>query len=275
VVRNIDIEGNIHVSDFSKYLKDNEEYQYHRYFDYYYEHGIDPEDIPKVLRKPVDGYYVPIGHYTVVDPLYEPYREFLIDVINETLQITKPDGLAFDHIRFFTFDEGYNQDIRDFILEESGLDIYSYTPKPLFQLDALGWGEDDKKYYDSRAKLIEYAVNDVVGKFPEFKKFGTTMGMIEPARSNGQYVELQANMFDSLLLMAYDEDANKIVENVKETIEKSKTGVILGIFPFDNDETVINNIKAGIESGADGVYLLGYDFSDNVHEYLLKIRGID
>ncbi|MCK4497402.1 MAG: hypothetical protein KAU24_04345, partial [Candidatus Aenigmarchaeota archaeon] len=105
VDRNISVEDNIHLSDFSRYLRENEEDQYHRYFDYYIEHGIDPEKIPKVLRKPVDGYYIPIGHYTVIDPLYEPYKRFLIDVINETLQIAEPDGLAFDHIRFFTFDE--------------------------------------------------------------------------------------------------------------------------------------------------------------------------
>ncbi len=72
--------------------------------------------------------------------------------------------------------------------------------------------------------------------------------------------------------MAYDEYPNRVSRNVRETIEKSGTGVILGIYPFDNDEIIIGNIEAGIESGADGVYLLGYKFSDNVHEYLLKIR---
>jgi hypothetical protein len=272
VVRNISIEDNIHLSDFSRYLKENEEDQYHRYFDYYLDHGIDPEKIQKVLRKPVDGYYIPIGHYTVIDPLYEPYRRFLIDVINETLQIAKPDGLAFDHIRFFTFDEGYNQDIRDYILEKSDFDIYDYTPRPPFILNKTGWTEDDGIYYNSRAELINNVTYDIVSRFPG-ERFGTSMGMIDPARSNGQYAELQGEIFDALLLMAYDKDPKEIERNVRETKEKSGAGVILGINKIiGSDEDIIKNIDAGLRSGASGIYLLGYDFSDEVHKYLLEIR---
>ncbi len=272
VVKNINIEDNIHLSDFSRYLKENEENQYHRYFDYYLNHGIDPEGIPKILRKPVEGYYIPIGHYTVIDPLYEPYRKFLIDVINETLQIKKPDGLAFDHIRFFTFDEGYNQDIRDYILEKFNFDVYDYTPRPPFIINQNGQTEDDKIYYDSRAELVNYATHDIISRFPG-KKFGTTMGMIDPARSNGQYAELQGEIFDTLLLMAYDKDPKEIERNVRETIEKSGVDVILGVNKIiGSDEDIINNIDAGLRSGASGIYLLGYDFSETVHKYLLKIR---
>jgi hypothetical protein len=274
VVRNISINDNIHVSDFSRYLKENEDDQYHRYFDYYLEHGIDPEEIPKVLRKPVDGYYIPIGHYTAVDPLYEPYRGFLKEVIGETIRIAKPDGLAFDHIRFFTFDEGYNQDIRDYILSRSGLDVYGYTPRPLFIINQTGWTSEDRLYYDSRAELISTVTRDVVSAFPG-TKFGTTMGMIDPARSNGQYVELQAGIFDKLLLMAYDSNPEEVARNVRETLKESGTDVILGISKIlGSDESMIRNIDAGLDSGACGIYLLGYDFSETVHEHLLEVRGM-
>ncbi len=272
VDRNISVEDNIHLSDFSRYLRENEEDQYHRYFDYYIEHGIDPEKIPKVLRKPVDGYYIPIGHYTVIDPLYEPYKRFLIDVINETLQIAEPDGLAFDHIRFFTFDEGYNQDIRDYILEKFDFDVYDYTPRPPFIINQTGWTGEDRVYYDSRAELISNVTHDIISRF-RGEKFGTSMGMIDPARANGQYVELQGRMFDSLLLMAYDKDPAEIERNVRETREKSGADVILGISQIvGSDENIINNIDVGLRSGASGIYLLGYDFSETVHEYLLKVR---
>jgi hypothetical protein len=274
IVRDINIEENIHLSDFSRYLKESEEDQYHRYFDYYLDQGLDPEDIPKVLRKPVDGYYTPIGHYTVIDPLYEPYNEFLKNVITETLEIIKPDGLAFDHIRFFTFDEGYNQDIRDYILDESGLDVYTYVPTPQFTLNKDGWTDDDKMYYNSRARLISEVTQDIVSGF-DYTMFGTTMGMIEPARSNGQYVELQGQAFDTLLLMAYDKNPEEIRRNVKATADVSGTDVILGISKIVGDDNdIINNIDAGLASGAKGIYLLGYDFSDEVHEYLLKARGM-
>jgi len=274
VVRNISIEDHIHISDFSRYLKENEEDQYHRYFDYYLEHGIDPEEVPKVLRKPVEGYYIPIGHYTVIDPLYEPYRRFLMDVIDETIQIAEPDGLAFDHIRFFTFDEGYNQDIRDYILEKSDFDIYDYTPRPFLTIKQTGWREGDRVYYDSRAELINNVTHGIISGFPG-EKFGTTMGMIDPARANGQYVELQGRIFDSLLLMAYDRNPAEIERNVRETLEMSGIDVILGINKIiGSDEDIIRNIDAGLKSGASGIYLLGYDFSDEVHKYLLEVRGM-
>ena len=275
VVRNINIEENIHLSDFSRYLKENEEGQYHRYFDYYLEHGLDPENIPKVLRKPVEGYYIPIGHYTVIDPLYEPYTEFLKDVIKETLQIAEPDGLAFDHIRFFTFDEGYNQDIRNYILENHGLDVYEYEPNPPFVLNHTGWTDEDRIYYDARAELISRVTKEVVSEFPG-EKFATTIGMIDPARANGQYVELQARTFDTLLLMAYDKNPEEVKRNVRETIQISGTDVILGINKIiGTDKDIKNNINAGLEAGAKGIYLLGYDFSDDVHEYLLKMRNME
>ncbi len=272
VVRNIHIEENIHLSDFSRYLKENEIDQYHRYFDYYLEQGLDPEDIPKVLRKPIEGYYVPIGHYTVIDPLYEPYKNFLKTAIEDTLRIVKPDGLAFDHIRFFTFDEGYNQDIRDYILDESGLDVYEYTPTPMFNINKVGWTFNDHAYYDTRARLISEVTQEIV-KDLDYTKFGTTMGMIEPARSNGQYVEFQGQTFDTLLLMAYDKNPNEIRRNVKATIEKSGTDVILGISKITgDDDDIIKNIDAGLESGASGIYLLGYDFNKDVHEHLMTVR---
>lgn len=274
VVRDINIEENIHLSDFSRYLKENEEDQYHRYFDYYLDQGIDPEDMPRVLRKPVEGYYIPIGHYTVIDPLYEPYKEFLKNAIKETLEIIEPDGLAFDHIRFFTFDEGYNQDIRDYILDESGLDVYTYTPIPQFVLNKEEWTDDDRTYYDTRARLISEVTREIVSGF-DYTMFGTTMGMIEPARSNGQYAELQGQTFDALLLMAYDKDPEEIRRNVKATADVSGTGVILGISKtVGGDSDIISNIDAGLDSGARGIYLLGYDFSDEVHEHLLDVRGM-
>lgn len=274
VVRKINVEENIHLSDFSRYLKENEGSEYHRYFDYYLEHGLDPEEIPKVLRKPVDGYYVPIGHYTVIDPLYEPYTRFLKDVINETIQIAEPDGLAFDHVRFFTFDEGYNQDIRDYILENSGFDVYDYTPRPPFIINQTGWTEADKTYYDARAELISNVTYDVISGFPG-TKFGTTMGIIDPARANGQYAELQGRIFDSLLLMAYDKNPAEVGRNVRATKERAKVDVILGINKIvGSDDNIIANIDAALENGANGVYLLGYDFSERVHNHLLEVRGM-
>lgn len=273
VVRGIPIEENIHLSDFSRYLRENEEDQWHVYFDYYYDHGVDPEKLPKVMRKPVEGYYIPIGHYTVIDPLHEPYREFLREVINETVRIIEPDGLAFDHIRFFTFDEGYNQDIRDYLLEKSGLDVYEYTPRIFVAIRQTGWTDDDIRYFDTRAELINEVTREIMSGFPG-EKFGTSMGMIDPARANGQYAELQGQIFDKLLLMAYDMDPAEVGRNVRETIEASGVPVILGINRIiGSDESIISNINSGLNNGAAGIYLLGYDFSDRIHEYLLKIRG--
>ena len=266
------IEQYLHVSGYAKYLRENDNKRYHELFDYYLERGLNPEDIPRVERKPVDGFYLEVGHYSMIDPLYRPYREFIIRVINETSAIAKPDGLAFDHIRFFSFDEGYNKDMHDFILQNFNFDIYSFTPRPMFQLDSNGWSEADKTYYDSRAEVVAYASADILGKFSQYKKMVTTMGMIDPARSNGQYVELQARQADTLLLMAYDKSPDEVARNVKETIKKSGKDVILGISLLTN-ETTIENIKTGLESGATGIYLLGYNFGEDVHNYLLEARN--
>jgi len=268
---NLSIEKYLHVSGYAKYLRENDPEKYHRLFDYYLERGINPEDIPRVERKPVDGFYVEVGHYSMIDPLYKPYRDFIIGVINETVEIAKPDGLAFDHMRFFTFDEGYNKDMRDFILQTSNFDVYNFTPKPMFQLNADGWSKDDEIYYDSRARIIDYAAADIIGRF-DYKKMVTTMGVIDPARSNGQYVELQGKHVD-LLLMAYDSDPAEMGRNVKETVIKSGSKVILGVSLL-TEKTAIDNIKAGLDNGASGIYLLGYNFDDEVHEYLLEVRGI-
>ena len=270
---NLPVEQYLHVSGYAKYLRENDEKRYHELFDYYLEHGLDPEDIPRVERKPVDGFYVEVGHYSMIDPLYEPYRRFIIQVINETVAIAKPDGLAFDHIRFFTFDEGYNRDIRDFILRNFDFDIYNFTPQPIFQLDSNGWTKADTTYYDSRAGVIAYASADILDKFPQYKKMATTMGVIDPARSDGQYVELQARQADTLLLMAYDRNSSEVARNVRETAKKSGMDVILGISLLTN-ETAVENIKAGLDNRASGIYLLGYNFGEDVHNYLLEIRGI-
>lgn len=270
---NLSVEQYLHISSYAKYLRENDPEKYHEFFDYYLERGLNPEDIPRVERKPVDGFYLEVGHYSMIDPLYEPYRKFIIQVINETTTATKPDGLAFDHVRFFSFDEGYNKDIQDFILQNFSFDIYNFNPKPIFQLGASGWSGDDRLYYDSRAKVIEYASSDILSKFPNYKKMLTTMGMIDPARSNGQYVELQAKQADALLLMAYDKDSNEVARNVRDTIKKSGKDVILGISLLTN-ETAIKNINAGLENNAAGIYLLGYNFDDEIHEYLMEVRGI-
>lgn len=267
-------EQNIHMSDYARYLRETNTTEYHRVYNYYLERGLDPEAIPHVLRKPVDGFYIPPGHYTSIDPLYKPYRDFMVRVINETINIKKPDGLAFDHVRFFTFDDGYNQDIRDYILENFNMDIYNYTPRPMFQLNSQGWTQEDRTYYDSRSRVIEFAVSDIVSKFPEFRKLGTTMGMTDPARSVGQYVEDQANVFGGLLLMAYDDDSQEVSRNVKETINKSKIDIILGITPSIPEESMIDNINAGLQSGVTGIYLLGHVFPERVHNYLLTVRGL-
>ncbi|MDI6798853.1 MAG: hypothetical protein QMD12_02560 [Candidatus Aenigmarchaeota archaeon] len=265
------LEQYLHVSAYAKYLRENDEKAYHELFDYYLENGLNPEDIPRVKRKPVGGFYVEIGHYSMINPLYKPYRDFIAKVINETIQVAKPDGLAFDHIRFFTFDAGYDEDIREYVLGNFGLDIYNYTPKPPFLLDKEGWSKEDRIYYDARAKLIEYAVSDIINRFSGYKKFGTTIGVIDPARANGQYVELQANVFDGLLLMAYDDDPKEVARNVRETVLKAgNKEVILGISVTVDDP--IENIKDGLENGASGIYLLGYSFNEDVHNYLLEVR---
>lgn len=266
------IEKYLHISSYSKYLRENEPERYHKLFDYYLEKGLDPEKIPMVERKPIDGFYVEIGHYSMINPLYKPYQKFLIEVINETIQIAKPDGLSFDHIRFFTFDECCNQDIRNFILENCGLDVYNYTPKPLFILNLTGWKKEDELYYMCRARLIQFAVDEILSEFPEYRKFGTTMGMIEPARANGQYIELQGKSFDGLLLMAYDMNPREVGRNVRETVGRADgKPIVLGISKLVKG-VEMENIKIGLENEADGIYLLGYDFNESVHNYLLEIR---
>jgi hypothetical protein len=35
----------------------------------------------------------------------------------------------------------------------------------------------------------------------------------------------------------------------------------------------MENIKAGLKNGVDGIYLLGYKFEDSLHEYLLSLRN--
>ncbi len=267
-------EQNIHMADYSRELKENNPEKYLELFGPYLEAGLDPEEIPHVERKPVDGYYIPPGHYTSIDPMYQPYHEFMAKMIQKMIDIAKPDGLVFDHGRFFTFDDGYNKDIRDWILNESGFDIYNYTPRPIFEIGE-NWTAEDRTYYDMRAQVIKHAVSDIVSRFPGYPKFATTIGMIEPARVNGQYVELQIQVFDALLLMEYGEDEKIVRENVRKTAEKiGSSRVILGIFPFGNPETAIRNIDIGMENSVKGIYLLGYDFPDSVHDYLLKIRGL-
>lgn len=269
---NLSVEEYLHVSSFAKYLRENNPEKYHELFDYYLERGIDPEKIPRVERKPVDGYYVEIGHYSMVNPLYKPYQEFLIRVINETIEMKNPDGLAFDHIRFFTFDEGYNQDMRDYILQKCGLDVYNFTPQPPFVLDKKGWADDDRIFYNCKAMLIKESVQEILNEFPEYRTFGTTMGMIDPARANGQYVEMQAEIFDGLLLMAYDKDPKEVARNTQESVAKAgDRPVILGVSKIV-EENAIENIDAGLSNGASGIYLLGYHFDESIHKHLLEIR---
>jgi hypothetical protein len=272
---NLSVEEYLHVSSYARYLRETDQERYHELFDYYTDRGLDPESIPKVSRKPVDGYYVEIGHNSMTDPLYQPYQDFLVGAINETLNAAKPDGLAFDHIRFFTFDAGYNPEMREYILQECGLDIYGYSPQPPFVLDRIGWTRDDRAFYDCKAMMIRDSVDYVIRNFPEYEKWGTTMGMIDPARANGQYVEMQSQIFDGLLLMAYDRDPNEIARNVRETKENAGgKRVILGISKLTED-TAVDNVKAGLENGADGIYLLGYHFDEGLHRYLLDIRKKD
>jgi hypothetical protein len=268
-------EQDIHMADYARYLRETNMTVYNETYDIYIENGLDPEQIPHVLRKPVEGYFIPPGHYTSIDPLYQPYHEFMVAMIEQTMAIAEPDGLAFDHVRFFTFDDGYNQDCRDYILNSSGLDIYEYTPRPIHNIPE--WSGDDALYYDTRAQLISYAVGDIISRsqFDGYEKFGTSIGMTDPARANGQYVELQGQLYDTILLMAYDADPNEIERNVRETVSASGVDVILGMAEFVGDDSVIiENINTGLDAGAAGIYLLGYTFSDEVHNHLLEIRGL-
>ena len=268
-------EQTIHMADYARHLRETNLTEYHKTYDIYLENGLDPEQISHVIRKPVDGYYIPPGHYTSIDPLYQPYHEFMVRMMEQTIAIAEPDGLAFDHGRFFTFDDGYNQDCRDYILESSGLDIYEFIPRPIFQVPE--WGGDDRSYYDTRARLISDAVSDIISRpqFSDYQKFGTSMGMTEPARANGQYAELQAQVYDALLIMAYDSDPNEVARNVRETVAAAQNiDVILGVPGFIGEDADLSNIAAGLDAGARGVYLLGYDFSDEIHNHLLAIRGL-
>jgi len=266
-------EQTIHMADYARHLRETNETLYHETYDIYLENGLDPEKIPHVERKPVDGYLIPPGQYTSIDPLYQPYHEFMVRMMEQIIAIAEPDGLAFDHVRFFTFDDGYNQDCRDWMFNASGLDIYEHTPRPMFHITE--WSGDDALYYDTRAQLISHAVSDIIDRpqFDGYEKFGTSMGMTEPARSNGQYAELQGQLYDAVLLMAYDDDSNEVARNVRETNEASGADIILGVPGFIGEEAVMRNIDAGLAAGARGIYLLGYTFSDDVHDYLLELRG--
>jgi len=267
-------EQDIHMADYAEYLRETNAIEYFDTYGIYLKNGLNPESIPHVQRKPVEGYYIPPGHYTSIDPLHQPYHEFMASMMRQTITMAEPDGLAFDHVRFFTFDDGYNQDCRDFILDLSGLDIYEHTPKPIFQVS--DWDSNDGLYYDSRAQLIGHAVSDIISRpqFSGYRKFGTSMGMTEPARANGQYVELQGELYDALLLMAYDDNPDEVARNVRETVSNTGAEVILGVPPFIGEEACMENIKAGLEAGANGVYLLGYTFGDEIHQYLLDLRGL-
>jgi len=64
--------------------------------------------------------------------------------------------------------------------------------------------------------------------------------------------------------MTYDLDSKEISRNVAQTSLLSKKQVILGIHPFMNETVIFSNIKAGIDSGAKGIYLLGFNFTDPV-----------
>ena len=259
-------ELNISVARYARFLR---EQRTDDVFDYWRERGLDPETIPISERKPVDGYYTEPGHYTSINPLFRPYRVFMKKVIGEIVERKRPDGLAIDHGRFFTFDEGFNTDIREWMMEKKGVDIGNYTPRPMFQIQE--WAEADRAYYDGRAELVAEAVSDILSGF-DFPVWGTTMGMTEPARSNGQYVELQARNYQKLLLMAYDTDTMEVERNVRAT--GGNGSVILGVFPFENISQALENIETGLRAGARGVYLLGYRFPAEVHEKLLRIRGL-
>jgi len=218
-------------------------------------------------RKPVEGYYLPPGLNATVCPLYPEIQDYMIGIINQTLRFRKPAGLSFDHTRFFTFDEGFNPRCREWILSNYGLDIDNFTPTPMFILDQDGgikWTNEDRIYYDSRAELIYQCTKNITDKFSSYELLGTTMGATEPARSAGQYAELQGLLFDSMLLMTYDLDSKEISRNVAQTSLLSKKQVILGIHPFMNETVIFSNIKAGIDSGAKGIYLLGFNFTDPV-----------
>ncbi len=276
-VKNTDLpyEEYVHLANYARFVREQKPEEYERLFGYFRRHGVDPEELPRVERKPVDGFYIEPGHYTTIDPLYRPYREYIKAVIREMVNISRPDGLAFDHIRFFTFDEGYNQDIRDWILNWSGLDIATFTPRPPFQLGE-NWTTDDRRYYDGRAEVIRFAAADILSAFPDYPAFGTTIGMIDPARANGQYVELQAQLFDGLLLMEYSNDGATVENNLKKTVEKVGPGkIILGVRSFgENVGIPLESIRLAGQYRIAGVYLLGYRFPAEVHERLLRIRGL-
>lgn len=253
----------IHLADYAEKVMAESPESFGDIFSSYIKYGLNPREIPHAVRKPVDGYYVEPGVYTSINPLYEPYQRFLAGVIGETLQKAEPDGLAFDHIRFFTFDSDFSNLSAEFALENCRIDFNDYTPAPLFAASA-----EDMVYYDCRAQMVQAGTDSVVSSF-NFPKWGTTMGMTEAARANGQYVELQGQAFDALLLMEYGSDPVKTGENVKETKERCGCGVILGIPPFINGTAKMLNVRAGLENGADGIYLLGYeDFGEEFMEYL-------
>lgn len=227
----------------------------------------------KAVRKPVEGYYTEPGSNTSVCPLYTKIQEDMIGIINETIEFREPKGLVFDHTRFFAFDEGYNPLCKEWILTNYGLNLDSFTPTPVFILNqdnGSKWTKEDRVYYDSRADLIYQCTKNITKEFSSFELFGTTMGFTEPGRSDAQYVELQGNIFDRILLMAYDNTSSEISRNVRKTKELSKKPVILGLHPFMNETVIFNNIRQGINSGASGIYLLGFNFTDSILEAVSK-----
>jgi len=229
----------------------------------------------KAVRKPVPGFYVPPGMDTTLNPLYEPLIDNLIEIINDSISKIKPDGLSFDHTRFFTFDEDFSNLSRKYYMEKYNFDLNNFTPKPIFILNQkeVGWTREDKLFYDVKAEIIHTGTRKIRDNFSDFEVLAPTMGMTEPARSAGQYVELQREIFDKFLLMAYDKNSTEAVRNLNETMKASKKPVILGIHPFFSDAEAIENIDNAVKNRAFGVYLLGFNFSDAVFRHLSLIRG--
>jgi len=227
----------------------------------------------KAERKPVDGFYIPPGQNTSVNPLYEPLHEFMRGVIKDSLDGLETGVLAFDHIRYFTFDEGFSESAKRYVWENYHLNLSEFTPTPMFILDMEGWTEQDRVYYDARADMIHRATLEVIDEFSEdYELWGTTMGYTQPARSNGQYVELQGKIFDRMLLMSYDENTTETKRNLAETIKRTGNPVYLGLHPEKSSESIINNTMMAAENNAEGVYFLGFDFPDDVFEAVSKIK---
>jgi hypothetical protein len=260
----------LHIAEFARSLKRRNPERYEEFFSIYLEKGLIPEEIPNPKRKPVKGYYLPPGTFTSICPLYTQFQRFLREMIEEAISIAKPDGLAFDHIRFFTFDQCFCERCKKFMLSK-GLNLDDYTPKPIFVLEREGWREEDKIFYQGKSEIVILAIENVTSEF-SLERWGTTMGVTRPARSVGQYVELQARVFDSLLLMAYDEDPREVFRNVRETVELSGAPVVLGIHSNFSYSIAMRNAEVGLLAGASGIYLLGYKFDDRTLEGISNLR---